>query len=115
MWNYFKAWTGSIKRPIMIFLCCFSATVIFGSAAVFYLLESSVNPNIKEFLDALYFTVTTLTGVGFGDIVPVTRLGKIFAMANMLLGTAIFVTFSAVIATTLIEIDLEIQSNKDES
>ncbi|AOT00756.1 MULTISPECIES: potassium channel family protein [Exiguobacterium] len=38
------------------------------------------------YLDALYLSVMTLTTVGYGDLHPVTPLGKIFSMGYVLLG-----------------------------
>jgi voltage-gated potassium channel len=115
MWSYTSAWLSALKRPVVLFLVVFSASVILVCASLFYVLEANINPNISGFFDALYLTVTTITGVGFGDVVPVTRLGKTLAMLVMLLGTGIFVSFSAVLATTLIEIDLHLRGPKDES
>ena len=40
----------------------------------------------KTWTDAFYMSVITLTTVGFGDVVPVTRAGRLFAMAWMLVG-----------------------------
>ena len=46
------------------------------SAGLIYDVEHTANPNINNFSDAFYFTVSTATTVGFGDIVAVTDLGR---------------------------------------
>jgi voltage-gated potassium channel len=46
------------------------------SAGLIYDVEHKSNPNINNFSDAFYFTVSTATTVGFGDIVAVTELGR---------------------------------------
>ena len=56
------------------------------SAGLIYDVENKLNPKINNFSDALYFTVTTVTTVGFGDIVPVTELGRWVVMLTILTG-----------------------------
>ncbi len=46
-----------------------------------------------EWLDALYFSVITLTTVGYGDFTPQTNLGKIFTMAYIITGIGIIFGF----------------------
>lgn len=64
--------------------------VFIVSAGVF-VLEHGDNPAIENYVDALYFTVTTLTTTGFGDIVPVGRGGRLLAVVIMLIGVILFV------------------------
>jgi voltage-gated potassium channel len=47
-------------------------------------------------IDALYFTVTTFATVGFGDIVPVTRLARTLVMVQMLLSLGLLVMIAKV-------------------
>ena len=42
------------------------------------------NPALSTYADAVYFSVTTLTTVGFGDVVPITPTGKAFVALEML-------------------------------
>jgi voltage-gated potassium channel len=62
--------------------------IIFVTAGMFYYVESAVNPAINSFLDALYFSISTLTTVGFGDIVPVSTNGRIVTILMILTGIA---------------------------
>jgi voltage-gated potassium channel len=45
-------------------------------------------------LDALYFSVTTLTTVGLGDFTPVTDLGKVFTIVYVLAGISVILAFA---------------------
>ncbi len=51
-----------------------------------------------RWLDALYFSVTTLTTVGYGDFVPHTDIGKIFTIVYILVGIGTLFGFIEVIA-----------------
>ena len=52
-----------------------------------------------SYLNALYFSVTTLTTVGYGDLTPHTPLGKIFTMIYIFVGIGIILGFIEVLAT----------------
>ncbi|MFB6134902.1 MAG: ion transporter [Halanaeroarchaeum sp.] len=50
--------------------------IFFTAAGLFYSAEVAANPGIANFGDAFYYVVIALATVGFGDIVPVTELGR---------------------------------------
>jgi len=56
-----------------------------------------------SFLNALYFTIQTVTTVGFGDIHPVTTGGKIFAIFIIIIGISTFLTVLTNILEWLIQ------------
>ena len=72
----------------------FSATnllvFIFIVSAAVYALQVRVNSEISNYLDALYFTVTTLTTTGFGDITMVGNAGRMLAVLIMIVGVSLF-------------------------
>ncbi len=51
-----------------------------------------------RYLDAAYFSVTTLTTVGYGDFSPQTDLGKAFTIGYILLGIGLILGFVDVVA-----------------
>lgn len=63
--------------------------LFFVTAGLIYTVESSVNDSIQTFGDAFYFTVVTLTTVGFGDITPITEYGKWITTIMILTGIVI--------------------------
>jgi len=63
---------------------------IFVITAVIYVLEVDKNEHINNYLDALYFTVATLTTTGFGDITLSDTLGRMIAVIIMVFGVALF-------------------------
>jgi voltage-gated potassium channel len=58
--------------------------LLFVSAGLFYSAERVANPAVGNFGDAFYYTVVTLSTVGFGDITPVTRAGRWATVASVL-------------------------------
>lgn len=112
MLSYTKALVSSVLRPVMFYLVVMAFTAINAGAGLFWMLEKQTNPNLKNYLDALYYATATMTTVGYGDIAPVTQLGKVLAICLMLSGTAIFVCFTAVLSTSIIDIEMRAEFKK---
>ena len=64
---------------------------LFGMTAVVYETQHWHNPAIGDYLDALYFTVATLTTTGFGDITLIGTGGRLLAIVMMIVGVSLFV------------------------
>jgi voltage-gated potassium channel len=60
---------------------------------IFYSLEEG-----RSVVDAFYFSVTTLTTVGFGDLTPATTFGKLFTVVYIFAGLSIILGFIDVVA-----------------
>jgi voltage-gated potassium channel len=63
---------------------------IFVAAGMAQALFLGQHPKLNNFLDAIYFVVTSLTTTGYGDITIDTNLGRIFAIGLMLTGISLF-------------------------
>ena len=67
---------------------------IFGT----YLLGNGFSPPVRNLMTALYFSVVTMTTVGYGDILPRTDDARLFVVSLIILGITVFTTsISAVI------------------
>lgn len=78
--------TVSVETLRVMKLLLTVIAIFFTSAGLFYEVEHAVNPGVETFGDAFYFTVVTLTTVGFGDITPATRAGRLVTIAAILAG-----------------------------
>jgi voltage-gated potassium channel len=66
------------------------AVFLFITTGVVYETQHWRNPEIANYVDALYFTVTALTTTGFGDIVLEGSTGRLIAVAIMIFGVTLF-------------------------
>jgi len=63
--------------------------------------RSSPDANISDFGDAIWWAVTTMTAVGYGDHYPVTAAGRLVAFGLMIGGIALLGTVTATLAGLL--------------
>lgn len=63
---------------------------VFLVTAVVYVIGARNNPEIDTYLDALYFTVSTLTTTGFGDITLKDTFGRMIVVVVMVVGVGLF-------------------------
>jgi hypothetical protein len=96
-----------VTHPLFLVLSVLGNGAILAGALFVYGLEHDVNPGMDSFLDALWWSVATVTTVGYGDVLPVTALGKIGGMVLMISGTAIFGSFTALVAAVLLQPEIE--------
>lgn len=75
--------------------------VVFSAIAVLQL-ESDPNANIKTAEDALWWSITTITTVGYGDRYPVTSEGRLVAAILMSTGVGLFGTFTGFVTAWFI-------------
>jgi len=75
------------------------AVIISGSMVIFHLESGQPDSQINSRLDAAWWAVSTITTVGYGDMVPVTDAGKIVAIFFMTFGLAILAIFLSSVGT----------------
>ena len=89
VFNVFKK-----QKNILITVMSMAVAYIFVSALIMYNVEPDT---FNSFFDAIYWSTISLTSVGYGDIVPVTAMGKVITMLSSVLGIAIIALPSGVI------------------
>ena len=77
-----------------------ATTIILVGTFVMYAIESNVpNTKIKTLGDSLWWVVETITTVGYGDIVPISSVGRTVALVFMFGGILTITTIMSVVST----------------
>ena len=74
----------------------------FGSLLVLRVEENAPGANITTASDALWYTIVTISTVGYGDQYPVTQAGRIIGSIIIVVGVGIFGTFTGYLATVFL-------------
>jgi voltage-gated potassium channel len=74
----------------------------FGGMGIVKVEASNAGANIRTGADGVWWVFVTITTVGYGDRYPVTDLGRIVAMATMVLGVVVFGVITALLAKRFI-------------
>lgn len=102
------------ERQVLLSVLMLALFYIFITALVMFNAEPHINPNtgaatFRSFFDALYWATVTLTTVGYGDLCPVTNIGRVVSMLSSLFGVAIIALPSGVITASYLE---ELRKNR---
>ncbi len=76
---------------------------------LFYVSE----PGVKSLGDGIWWALVTITTVGYGDITPVTTLGRVVASSLMLLGLGLIATITAIVSAKFIQNFVDHHTNDD--
>jgi voltage-gated potassium channel len=94
---------GVLRRHAASFALALAALTWLTSAAAFTLAEDVGDGHrIHSFFDALWWSTTTITTVGYGDIYPVTAAGRIVGGLTMVVGISAFAVVTAKVAEFLV-------------
>jgi voltage-gated potassium channel len=88
------------RRKIMIFFTAV-LTLVLVEGTIMYVIEKDANPQFANIPQAIYWAIVTITTVGYGDVAPVTLLGKMMASVIMLTGFAIIAVPTGIVTTEI--------------
>lgn len=96
------------EKGVLLTVLGIAIFYVFLTALIMFNAEPHVNPEtgavvFENFFDALYWATVTLTTVGYGDMVPVTDIGRVVSMLSSLFGVAIIALPSGVITASYLE------------
>jgi voltage-gated potassium channel len=98
MLNEIKGRRGPLHQSEEVVLAIANLCVfIFVMTAIVYETQYRTNPEIDDYADALYFTVTALTTTGFGDITLPGTTGRMISVLIMIFGVTLFLRLAQVL------------------
>jgi voltage-gated potassium channel Kch len=86
------------QKRTLVYLLTLAFAVTVASGFMLYMID----PNIHSLFDGIWSAWVTMTHVGFGDVVPISFLGRLLSAALILFGLALFSMFTAIVSVTLI-------------
>ena len=104
------------ERKVLVSVLAVALFYVFLTALIMFNAEPRFDPEngsetFGTFFDALYWATVTLTTVGYGDMIPVTDIGRFISMISSLFGVAIIALPSGVITASYLE---EIRKTREE-
>ena len=92
------------NKKFELFILLLAVTfVTFIGGAVIYVFEAHDNPKIGDLFDAIYWSLITISTVGYGDITPVTPEGRVLTMVLIIFGIGFISFATSIIATAFAE------------
>jgi voltage-gated potassium channel len=112
--NPFRGLMHAFEENRLLFAFAFAVLgveTILGGISLF-LVERNVNPEITSVGDGLWWALVTITTVGFGDITPVSTLGRVIGGVMMVGGLFTLALFAGIIGHSLLHAVLSIREEQ---
>lgn len=102
-----------IAKEELILFGFVAAIMLYLSAVGIYYFENAAQPeHFKSVFHSMWWALTTLTTVGYGDMYPVTIGGKLFTFFVLMIGLGIVAVPTGLVASALSQVRQEDASNK---
>ncbi len=99
-----KALGGAIRGRVVIYTAASALLLIYVASLAIYETEGRLpDATITSFGDALWWSMTTVTTVGYGDYYPITTTGRVIAGLLMLGGISVIGVVTATIASWIVQ------------
>ena len=98
-----RRWDVNLPSGAFASIAVVTLVMWLASASAFYELEIGQNEQIQSFADALWWSITTLSTVGYGDKYPESDGGRIVAVFTMVLGIGLLGAVAATTATAFVD------------
>lgn len=107
------------EKGVLLTVLGIAVFYVFLTALIMFNAEPHINPttgatSFEDFFDALYWATVTLTTVGYGDMIPVTDIGRCVSMLSSLFGVTVIALPSGVITASYLEESRSLKAEKKE-
>jgi voltage-gated potassium channel len=94
----------TIRGKVIAYTVCGAVVLVYaGSLAILQAERGQPGCKIASFGDAVWWAITTVTTVGYGDLSPVTTMGRVVAVALMIGGITLVGTVTATLASWIVQ------------
>lgn len=101
--NRFKKAFAIVKEEIILFFLITIVLIFITSAGIYYF-EHEAKPEVfKSVFHSAWWSIVSLTTVGYGDVYPITLGGKIFTFFVLMIGVGIVTIPAGLVATALLK------------
>jgi voltage-gated potassium channel len=94
----------TIRGKVILYTVCGALVLVYaGSLAILEAERGHPGTKIAGFGDAVWWAITTVTTVGYGDLSPVTTMGRVVAVTLMIGGVTLVGTVTATLASWIVQ------------
>lgn len=100
------------KKFELYILMIFIGFITFASGTAIYIFEAHINPDINNMYDAVYWSLVTISTVGYGDITAITHEGRFITMVLILTGIGVISFATSIIVSAFSEKIEELKADR---
>jgi len=103
---------SSVRSELKFTLFLSILTILFSASAIYFLENKSQPETFSSITESLWWATVSLATVGYGDVVPITPGGKIFAAIISLVGIGVVAIPTGIISASFVEVILKDKDRK---
>lgn len=100
------------KEQIILFMAITLVLIYFAAVGIYYFENEAQPEHFSSIFDSLWWSIVTLTTVGYGDVYPITVGGRIFTFFILLIGLGIVAIPTGIISSSLTKV-VEIKEEEE--
>jgi voltage-gated potassium channel len=89
------------REQIILFMVITLVLIYFAAVGIYYFENEAQPEHFSSIFDSLWWSIVTLTTVGYGDVYPITVGGRMFTFFILLIGLGIVVIPTGIISSSL--------------